>query len=98
MSPMKTRQLVAFLLGLVPLAPPAPAPAGTIAYQLQLSGDHNYPSMRLTNNSSSLSITRLDMTIGDVTYDFDSANQESYSTGITFTRVRPDANGSGGIR
>ena len=76
----------------------ASAQAVSIGYTLNLSGNVNSPTVKLTNDSSSDLITVFKMTIGLTTKNFDSATGEVLGGVASFTQMSPDDNSGGGDR
>jgi hypothetical protein len=78
----------------------APEPTAAAGFMFEIYGDPNKPLMKFTNKSQSASITEFIVTIGDASHNFDYAQKqnEGTSSGMTWERVTPDANDSGGVR
>jgi len=70
------------------------------AFTFQIYNDTNKPLMKFTNKSPAASITEFIVTIGDTAYNFDFALKQNVgtSTGMSWKRVMPDDNDSGGVR
>ena len=77
----------------------ASAQAVSVGYTLNLSGNVNVPTVKLTNDSSSDLITAFSMTIGRLDKNFDAAYLEVPPPGVfSANLVTPDANSGGGAR
>ena len=71
--------------------------APDIGYTLDISGNTNVPTIKLSNNSATAEIVSLTFTIGNTEKNFDSAGA-IVANGVTYNLISPDANGSGGVR
>src|SRR5687767_12662346 len=79
-------------------ASPLPLEAASpLAFTVRVNGDQNVPRITVRNESR-VPFTRLQMTIGDTSKNFDAAYHFAGPPGGSISRVSPDDNDGGGSR